>query len=299
MNQYPPALEWAAYQAGMLKLPSSIKPKVGLFFDYGDDLSIATGTSGVLNIGTEPASDFMIESIEIISSLQTSSDDLFTVQISDTTYGNPWSNVSVPGRDIAGIGYAPKILTYPQFIQPAATINVNITNNSGSTAQFYVSMKGHRIVNLTDAERNLLKKRQWYQYVMSVPTIAGSTGPVLQQMQIYSESDFLIKSLLSWELTKATLTATQGGVSGEMMTLIRDLSSGYQLQNKPHAARLMFGASRLIWQNAATAYVGGSPYNLTKPYLAKRNTTLEAQFTNLATSASGAFHLVFEGARLY
>ena len=302
-----PQQEWMAYKAGACIIPSFIKRKSYKDFRYGGDVFVANGSTVIFNVPTDAASDLLVESIEMVSNLQTASDDLFSVQISDSTYNMPWMSAAAPIRDIAGLGYGQNDLPFPQFVQASTTLTFTITNNSGSDAEVYCGVHGTRLLNLTDNERVGLRKRMAYAYIMTVPSVPGpSATPTINNMQILADSDFLIKELSSWELTKAVFAAAQLAIaatptatSAEMLVQLTDSACAYNFMNTPMSSRLVFGARRSIWQNAATAYVGASPYRMRKPYLAKANTTIAGQFINLSATASGQFRVVFTGARVY
>jgi hypothetical protein len=268
-------------------------------FIYGDDVSIASGSSGRIDLAMDADAHFLVEGIQILSSLQTSSDDLFTVQMSDSTYSQTWSNVAVPVRDLAGVGSSVKRFHYPNILAPTGTLTALITNNTGSTAQFYVAIYGRKVYDVTAQERAFLMKRMWYQYVMTVASIAASTNGSKVQLQIFNESDFIWRRMLSWELHKAVLTGTIGAVSGEINMILRDTSTGMNYFSKKICARLITGALRSIQQASATAYVAGDTFEWSMPQFIRRNAIVEGEFDNLATTATGQFRLILEGARVF
>ena len=115
------------YLKGRIPYPQWLLQKRQRPFSYPDDIQIANGASGRLDIKIHDDADFVIEAVQIISSLQTAAQDLATVQITDTTSAMPWSNVAVPLRDLAGKGDSTKYLSDPNIVRPTSTVAVQIT----------------------------------------------------------------------------------------------------------------------------------------------------------------------------
>src|SRR5258707_14761793 len=90
------------YLVGFCRLPPDVESLPQKSYIYGGDISIANNTSAILSLALDADSHFLVEGIEILSSLQTAAGDSATIQITDTTYSQPWSNVPVPMRDLAG-----------------------------------------------------------------------------------------------------------------------------------------------------------------------------------------------------
>jgi len=289
----------ADYLSGRARIWSGLKTKRMKDYIYGDDISIVNGSSGRIDLAIDADAHFLVEGVQILSSLQTGSDDLFTVQISDSTYSQTWSNAAIPGRDVAGRGDTMKRFHYPNLLAPTGTLTFSLTNNTGSTAQFYVAAYGRKVYDITAQERAFLMKRMWYQYVMTVASIAASTNSSKVQLQIFNESDFLWRRTLSWELHKAVLTGTIGAVSGEINCTFRDTSTGMNFFSKKLCGRLVMGALRSIQQASATPYVAGDTFEWSMPQFVRRNAIIEGEFDNLATTATGQFRVVFEGARIF
>jgi hypothetical protein len=287
------------YLSGKARIWGGLRQKRMKDYVYAEDASITNGSSGRIDLAIDADAHFLVEGVQIVSSLQTSSDDLFTVQISDSTYSQTWSNAAVPVRDAAGLGTSVKRFHYPNILAPTGTLTFSITNNTGSTAQFYVAAYGRKVYDVNAQERAFLMKRMWYQYVMTVASIAGSTNAQKTQLQIFNESDFLWRRTLSWELHKAVYTASGGAVSNEINLTFRDTSTGMNYFSKKLSGRLLVGALRSIQQNGATAYVAGDTFEWSMPQMVRRNAILEGEFDNLATSATGQFRLIFEGARIF
>src|SRR5882724_4243865 len=165
------------YLIGACRLPPDVASLPQKSYVYGGDISIASNASAVLSVALDADSHFLVEGIEILSSLQTAAGDAATIQITDTTYSQPWSNVAVPMRDLAGYGALTHELVCPNMMAPTGTISLTINNTGGSTQQFYVALHGRKFYNVTDAQRGFLMQRMFYQYIMSVPLLtAGTTG---------------------------------------------------------------------------------------------------------------------------
>jgi hypothetical protein len=288
------------YLVGNCKLPPDVACLPQKSYAYVGDLSIASATSGRLDLQMDADSHFLVEGIEILSSLQTALGDTATVQISDTTYSQPWSNVAVPMRDLAGYGSITHELPYPNMIAPTGTLSLNITNNGGATQQFYVALHGRKFYNVTDAQRQFLAQRMFYQYVMSVPILtAGITG-VTQTLQLFNESDFILSRMISWQGWKAIMAATIGAVSGEVKCNFRDTSSDRNWFSSLAAFRLVVGTYFAPVTNQGN-YVPWSEgqFRWIKPMFIRRNGLIEGNFSNLNGTDLAAFLLTFEGARVW
>ncbi len=296
MNGYAPQ----DYLVGKVKLPPDVAILPQKDYVYGGDLSILNGGTGRLDIALDADSHFLVEGIEIIGSLQTQAGDLGTVQITDTTYSQTWSNVAVPIRDIAGDGSMVHELKFPNMMAPTGTISLNILNSSGSTQQYFVALHGRKFYNLTDAQRAFLKQRMWYQYVMQVPTLAGGSVGTQVNLQLYNESDFILYQMISVQAWTAIMAATAGTVSAEIKCNFRDLSSDRNFYNNQLALRAVVGS---YWALNLTGgvYVPRSEgqFRFIKPMFIRRNGQIQGTFDNQATGATGAFSVVLEGARVW
>ena len=275
-------------------------------FIYGDQVTIADGTSGRIDIAIDADSHFVVEAMAGISSLRNASQDLARVQIVDTSTGNAWSNTEVSFRDIFGKGDSPKYLSDPNILRPTSTLSISITNNSGAAATFYIALIGRKIYNLPEAKFSLLGRRLWFQYILDVPALtAGLTGQKAT-VQIFNESDFLLKKLLASEMITGIQAATAGSESAEILLNLRDTSRDNSLFNKKLAARLMFGqvqGSVMTLTDSGSQTVitkgNGAPYTLKKPMLLMRNGLIEGEFDNKANSTIAAFKITLEGIRIF
>lgn len=262
-------------------------------------ITIANGTTGTLPIQIHDDAYFLVEQIQILSSLQTVDQDKATVLITDTTSSTQWSNVAVPLRDLAGLGSNPKFLLDPNILRPSSTLQLQITNNSGSDATFYPLLMGRKVYNLTKGEADFLTRRQWFQYVLALPAHTAGQANVATNLNIYNESDFLVKRFYSQELINALINATAGTESAEMLIQLRDSISDVNLFDNAVAARLLFGATQgeTIAGSATWAY--GQPFTLKKPWLLRRNGQIIATTTNLANATIAATKLTLEGIRIF
>lgn len=293
----------ADYLLGRARLPPAIMSKPQKTYVYGGDIAVANGTSARLDIPLDADSDFLVEGIEILSSLQTAAADAVTIQISDTTYSQPWSNVAVPMRDLSGVGALTHEIKYPNMMAPTGTISLNITNSSGSNCQIYAALHGRKFYGITPAERAFLKQRMWYQYVMQVPSLADSSTGNQVNMQIFNESDFILYQMTSWQAWKYIMADTIGAVSGEIKCNFRDTSSDRNFYNQNLALRLVVGSYwALNIQGGAYVPYSGSQFRFVKPLFIRRNGMIQGTFDNLSTnggSGTGAFAVIFEGARIF
>lgn len=295
------------YLLGRCKLPPSVAAKRQKSYAYAGDVTVNNNTSARLDIALDADSFFLVEGIEMLSSLQTNAEDTLTVQVSDTTYSQTWSNVAVNLRDLAGKGAYTHPLKFPNMLVPSGTLSLSITNSSGSNAQVYAVVHGRKFYDLTDAEMNFLKRRMWYQYVMQVTSLAAQTPGTIINMQIFNESDFLLKYLVSWGAWKYIVGATAGTIgsvtSPEIKCNFRDTSADRNFFSQNACLRLVVGAYTNIWQASATAFVPGAgwegQFEFFKPMFIRRNAMIQGTFDNFSNGSTGAFLVVFEGARIF
>lgn len=288
------------YLIGNCRLPPDVASLPQKSYIYGGDISVLNNGSAILSLALDADSHFLVEGIEILSSLQTAAGDAATIQITDTTYSQPWSNVAVPMRDLAGYGGITHELKWPNMLAPTATINLNITNLGGATQQFYVALHGRKFYNLTDAQRAFLMQRMFYQYVMQVPLLAASSFGTNVNMQLFNESDFIIDKMMSYQMWNEIMGNTIGAVSGEVKCNFRDTSSDRNFYNQNLALRLVIGTYFAPVTNAGN-YVPWSEgqFRWIKPMFIRRNGQIQGTFDNLATTTVLASSIIFEGARVW
>lgn len=262
-------------------------------------ITVANGATAILPVLIHDDAYFLVEQIQILSSLQTVSQDLVTVLITDTTSSTQWSNVAVPLRDLAGFGAAPKFLLDPNILRPSSTLQIQITNNSGSDATFYPLLMGRKIYGLTKGEADFLTRRQWFQYVLALPAQTAGLANLATPLNIYNESDFMVKRFLSQTLCNAIISATAGTESAETLIQLRDSISDVNLFDNAVAARLLFGFMQGETINGQANWSIGNPFTLKKPWLLRRNGQIVATTTNLANATIGASSLVLEGIRIF
>lgn len=295
-NNYTPQ----DYLIGAVKLPPDVMILPQKSYVYGGDISITNGNSAILPIALDADSHFLVEGIEILSSLQTAAGDAATVQITDTTYSQPWSNVAVPMRDLAGYGAITHEMKWPNMLAPTATVNITILNSGGGTQQFYVALHGRKFYNVTDAQRAFLMQRMFYQYVMQVPTLAASSTGATVNMQLFNESDFILDRMVSYQMWNEIMGNTIGAVSGEVKCNFRDTSSDRNFYNQMLALRLVVGT---YWAPPVnkTGYVPYSEgqFRWIKPMFIRRNGQIQGTFDNLSSDTVLASSVVFEGARVW
>jgi hypothetical protein len=288
------------YLIGNCRLPPDVAILPQKSYVYGQDISITNNNSAIMSIGLDADSHFLVEGIEILSSLQTAAGDVCTVQITDTTYSQPWSNVAVSMRDIAGYGAMTHELKYPNMLAPTATVNLTITNNGGATQQFYVALHGRKFYNVTDAQRAFLMQRMFYQYVMNVGALTNGVTGQQATLQLFNESDFILDRMISYDMWNAIMAATIGGVSGEVKCNFRDTSSDRNFYSQQLALRLVVGAYFAPVTNKGN-YVPWSEgqYRWIKPMFIRRNGQILGTFDNLAGTSLAATTITFEGARVW
>ena len=299
------------YVLGRIKVPPEVLSLPSRFFVYAADTAqnatstltnglITNGASATVQIQVDDSSYFLVEAISIISGLQTVSQDLATAQITDTTTARAWSDLVVPLRDLGGKGDAPKYLTDPQLLRPTSTVNVQITNSTGSSAAFYVALIGRKIYGMREDLASIMLRRLWFQYVINFSAgLAASAVATKANALIYNESDFMLKRILSQQLINAVYGATGGAESQEIMMQLRDSNGDRNYFNQKLPARLVMGSHAGEVTSVANSWSNGNPVNFLKPILVRRNALIEADLDNKSTATISAFRLTLEGCRIF
>lgn len=288
-----------SYLTGRVALPPWLSAKKSRPFGFSGRITITNGATGISPILIHDDAHFLVEQIQIISSNQTVSQDLATALIVDTTSSTQWSNVPVPIRDLGGIGNNPKFLLDPNILRPSSTLQVQITNNIGSTATFYILLMGRKIYDLTKQEVDFLTRRQWFQYVLALPAQTAGQANLETKLNIYNESDFILKRLMSQQLVNEIINATAGSESAEVLIQLRDSISDVNLFDNQVAARLLLGFGQGETIAGSATWSLGQPFTLKKPWLLRRNGQIVATTTNLANATIAASLVTLEGIRLY
>lgn len=287
------------YILGRVPLPPWIMSKRQRPFVFSGQKTIANGAASRVDIQIHDDAYFLVEGIQIISSDQSRTQDKATVQITDTSTGRNWSDKAVPLRDISGLGNNPKHLSDPNILRPSSSLAVQITNNTGASATFYVALVGRKIYGIAPAEAVLLHRRLWSQFVLNVPDLGASAVDQENTVQILKDSDFLVKQLNSSELINAIIGATPGAESAEVLFNIRDTSTDLQLFDNKIAARLVLGGLQGEAFSNANSFGHAHPFVLRKPWLLRRNGRINARFDNKSTDATGEFNIVLEGIKIF
>lgn len=266
---------------------------------YAQDKSISTGVISQLDIQIEPDAFFLCEGIEIIPSSNGSYENV-TVQINDASTNSPWSNAFVNLRDIAGKGDSPKYLADPVLLFPSSTIQVRIGNSIGSTRQFYVALHGRKIYDLSTDEATFLMKRQWFQYVLTLPTMTTGQVSQLQTLNIFNESDFLIKKMYSTDIIQFVInTATAGTESAEIMMQLTDGVTNQNFFSRKLAARLVVGSQYDAYNAGGASFTNAQGFALRKPIFIRKNGQILGNFDNRSATTATGLKLVFEGCRVF
>lgn len=298
------------YVTGRVKLPPAVAALPSQFFIYANDtdnvngVQLADGASTVVSIQVDDSAYFLVEAVHVLSSLQDTAQDKATIQVTDTTTSRPWSDLAVPLRDFAGKGDAPKYLSDPQILRPTGTLSVQITNNSGSAAAFYVAFIGRKIYGVNESMANLLMRRAYFQYVANFTGLAASATGLEAgsnyKVKVINDSDFLVKRLLSQQLINAIIGLTGGALSNEVMIQLRDTNGDRNYQDNPLPARMILGQLAGETSTLANQWGNGSAMTLVKPILIRRNSILQVKLSNKSTTAiSTAFNITLEGVKVY
>ena len=307
--QFPPDAN--AYIGGRKAVPDEVLKLPSRGFIYAADTAqnatsslvngqIPSGAAATVQVQIDDSSYFLVEQIHILSSLQTVAMDGATVQITDTTTARPWSDVPVPLRDLAGTGASPRYLSDPNLLRPTSTLNVQIVNNTGSAAAFYVGLIGRKIYGMTESLASLMFRRLWFQYVVPFASGLGASAVnVNSQVKMLNDSDFYIKKILSQQAIDAVFAATGGAESQELMALISDTSGDRNYNNQKMPLRLLAGSGASAPTSTANAWSYGQPQTYRKPILVRRNSQIQFSLDNKATSVIPAFNITLEGIRAF
>jgi hypothetical protein len=264
-------------------------------------VQLGNGQAANLQIQIDDGSYFLVEQIHIISGLKTVSQDKALVQITDTTTSRAWSDQPVPLRDIAGKGDAPKYLSDPNLLRPTSTLNIQITNNTGSAAAFYAALIGRKIYKMTEDQANIMLRRLWFTYVMNLPAgLAASAVDTQAQVKIYNESDFILKKLSAQQLFSAWAAAGGGALSDEIMVMFRDTTADRNFMNQKLPIRTVMGQYAGAVTSIANSWSNGSPQTFKKPALIRRNGIFAGFFDNKSTTpVAGPVNVTCEGIRVF
>ena len=298
-NSQRPAYDPSRYLLGRDPLPPWMSKKNQRVFVYGDKVTVVNGSSATLQIQFDDDAHFIIEAIHAISSKLDNTQDSLTVQITDTTTSRTWSNIPLPMRDVFGYGTSPKYLSDPNLMRPASTLALQFSNNSGADVTVYVALIGRKVYDLAKSEADFLAQRIWYQYGIDVPQLTAGCVDTKASLQVYNESDFLIKKLLSQQLINNIIAATAGTESAEVLMNFQDTTKDQFLFNRKLAARLLLGAYSARVLTSGAPWAPASPFCLKRPWLIRRNGQVTGYFDNLASTAINESIITLEGIRVY
>lgn len=289
------------YLYGRVPLPGFcyLKPHIQIPFIYANQATISNGVTTEIDIQIQPDAHFLIEGIEIVSSINGSYENAF-VQIKDASTEAPWSTATVNLRDIAGKGDTPKYLSDPVLVFPSSTLQINITNSIGSTRTFYVALHGRKIFNLTNDEATFLMRRQWYQYVLTLPTMTSGQVSQLATLNLLNDADFLIKKIYSTDIIQFVInTATAGIESAEIMMQLQDGVTNTNFFSQKLAARLVVGSQFDPYNTGGASFTNAQGFHLRKPIYMRRNAQIFGDFDNKSVTTATGLKLTFEGCKIF
>lgn len=265
---------------------------------------------------------FLVESIQAVHSFTQSgvlvTENVF-IQISDTTRGQPWSNVPINISDLAGLGPMPKKLKSPTLLYPNTVLSVNGYRTPASftvtgDATIYIVFYGRKIesslVPLGLAET--LKNQMFFQYALQVPDMAANAVAQTETIQLFNDSKFYCQTLLgsmlhryqSLILAQHRITASE--LVNDVLFNLRDQGKNYNFFNQKLSARLVLGSGPLPAQYPVFLKPGSTWFQ--EPVVMERNAILLGEFDNpsnvsmdplVNTDLIGfyPFHVVLEGIR--
>lgn len=295
------------YMTGKVKLPPWIKNKKQHHYVYTASQSMASTASPnfqIIPITIQKDAHFLVEAISIRETAATSISGLpSTCQFVDLGRNQAWSSGFTRIADATGGGSNMKLLTCPNLLLPASTFNVNY--RSTATSICYVSLIGRKIFGLTKEEVEFLSKRLAYQYVLTVPAISANTFGTTSSVQIYSESDFLLRSLVSvgaWEATAVNSTSD----TAETVMQLRDTSKDRSFFSKKVSTTAFLGGKTTqaimglgVASSSSGIYTWGEPFHFPKPIKLNRNATVQGTFDNASSRSLATFNILLEGIRMF
>ncbi len=292
----------ADYLTGRLKYPPWFQALKQKDYEYASNVSVTNGATTTLGLSIQSDSYFMAEGLTIIPAKTIGGYESVQVQISDTTISQPWSSAPVNLRDIAGRGDNPKWFTDPNLLRPSSTLNIQISNNTGTTQVFYVTLFGRKVYGLTTDQVSFLTRRLWFQYILPVPAILAGVVSAVGTVNIFNESDFLVKGLLSTTIHQFVVNAASAGaVSSEIMMQLRDQTSDNSFFSQKTPVRGCCGSLWAPYLVGGASFSNGKMANMKRPLLIRRNGTILGEFDNLSATnlAASTGYITLEGVRVF
>jgi hypothetical protein len=290
------------YLSGRRRYCHLLQGKMGDFYAYTGGVQFPLASQSFdFKINLQGDSFFLVEGIQLFAShVWGSGLDLFdfvTVQVSDTTYGQPWSNEPVHAGDLAGWGGSRKLLSHPFLLRPSSQVTFSFTNNSvvddstgsdplADNATVYAALVGRKVNKLSEEDAAFILRRMWYQYALRLPDMtAGSVG-IKNTVQVFNDSDFVCQKWYGTALInflQFVAGAADGTGCNEVLLRLRDITADAFWISKKTAASLLLGTQFSAGEaySAQTNMARGAGFNLPKPLFVSRNSVIEGEFDNL------------------
>ena len=296
----PTKFSEADYLTGRVRVPPWFQALKQKPYSYTGQITVAANSQGVVALPIQADSYFLAESLSVITPTETFEDAL--IQIQDTTTGQPWSNLPIPIRDIAGRGDNPFYFCVPNFLRPSSSINLTITNGTGSAVVFYVTLSGQKVYGLTDAQVAFLTRRMFFEYKLILPAITSGSTNVQSVVNIFNESDFLLKKIWGSQIHNFVInTAVALAGVKEVLVNLRDLTSDNNFFSAQANARSISGAMFTPYLAGGNSFTNGRGYEYKRPFLIRRNGQIQGTWSNQSGTAISAdtLAMTFEGVRIF
>lgn len=290
------------YKAGRVELPAFLTGKKQQPYAYKfESLMGSTLNSLVIPIQLDEDSFFWVESINGFVSFAGSPGGFFLPNadvtqsfkflLENVSDSRRYSNDYVQIGDFMGFGPVPKYLDAPLIFAPRTNLNLycqqsNFANNRVVT----VSLIGRKIYGMTSEEFVQLRKRQYFQYVLPLPSDLSANSYAKQNtVDIYNDSSFVVRKMLACSVISAlSSTSAASGASREVLFNLRSTSDNYSFFNQRLPVRLVCGMNVGQWLGGTTLpsygipndYGPMLPFSLPVPLLLPFNTRLEGTFDN-------------------
>jgi len=202
----------------------------------------------------------------LASTLPTSS---YRLQVRDIGQnGGTWFNTPVISNLVFGNAANPRTLRAPIVLPPNAVLQIE--SSAGALTpdynRFDVCLWGVKRYQMSAQEFAEKRQRPYFVYATTLPqTVAGTAG-FRQTIQIATDADFVVQTLLG-----AGVFATTGTLAdfSAVRVQIRDLSAGKQFFQNPMGWFQVFGEPD-IWMG---------PNRLLSPMIFKRMSQIEVEVT--------------------
>lgn len=237
--------------------------------------------------------------------------------ISNLSYGDSFSNVSLCVRDQTGAGPNPQYFRDPVLIGPNTILRFQLGTRNGvpyteGMGPYQFILFGRKVYGVTDEEYRLSRKRQWYSYGCPVGTVVTPANiqmprdnqEVISYTRMFSDADFVCRRISATEVMLGIANYAAYVNPVEYIFNIRISSLGRSFFNKKLNIRNVSGGfnnAQFLAKGVTTQqyYPLASPFILASPLFIPRNSVLELRAESNATATAASGYLSLEGFKIY